>query len=95
MHLEVLNPNLFLLYFFHELDMQRIMKGGSWTFNKASSHHKEAGGRNESNHFTAFSGRLLCIRIHDLPTCGFVAERIVKAIGNFIGGLHVSKFQKL
>ena len=34
-------------------------------------------------------------QIHDLPTRRFVAERIVKDIGNFIGGLHISKFQKL
>ncbi|XWS52451.1 hypothetical protein CRYUN_Cryun11dG0071500 [Craigia yunnanensis] len=29
-----LSPSLFLFQFFHEMDVERVIKGGPWTFNQ-------------------------------------------------------------
>ena len=33
-HIKDLSPSLFLFQFFHELDVERVIKGGPWTFNQ-------------------------------------------------------------
>ena len=34
MCIKSLQPNLFLFQFFHERDLQRVIKGGPWSFNR-------------------------------------------------------------
>ena len=78
-----LNPSLFLFQFFHELDTERVIKGGPWTFNQhmlIMSRLKL--GDNPSQiplHSAGFQ-----IQVYDLP-CGCQTEKVGKEIGNFIG----------
>ena len=71
-----IHPSLFLFQFFHELDMDRVIKGGLWTFNQ----HLLITGRLKVGDnptqillfFTEF-----WIQVHDLP-CGFMSEKVGK-----------------
>ena len=78
-----LSSNLFLFQFFHELDMERVVKGGPWTFNQhllIISHLKIG---DSPNQVPLFSSEFW-VQVHDLP-CGFMSEKVGKEIGKFIG----------
>ena len=32
--IRAVSPNLFIFQYFHELDMDRVVKGGPWTFDR-------------------------------------------------------------
>ncbi|XWS66198.1 hypothetical protein CRYUN_Cryun05aG0179300 [Craigia yunnanensis] len=78
-----INPALFLFQFFHELDIERVIKGGPWTFNQhllITSRLKVGDNPNQIPlYFTDF-----WIQVYDLPY-GFMSERVGKEICNFVG----------
>ena len=75
--------NLFLFYFFHKLDMQRVINGGSWTFDRYLLLTRVVTPGIKPNTVQLFHADIW-FQIFDLP-CGFLAERVVRDIGNFIG----------
>ena len=83
MCMKELQKNLYLFQFFHQRDVDRVLKKGSWSF--------------EQNHFLCM--RLkdgeqptkiplfmvdFWVQVHDLP-CGFMSEKVAIQVGNYIG----------
>lgn len=65
----------FIFKFFHEKDIQRILREGPWAFENATLVLKrlKEGDRVE-----------FWVQVHDVP-CGFMTERIAEQIGNAVG----------
>nr|GMD36157.1 uncharacterized protein LOC109167503 [Ipomoea batatas] len=78
-----LQNNTFLFQFFHELDMQRALEDGPWSFEQnllvLSKIHPGMPPASMPLDTTEF-----WVKIHDLPL-GFFSKKYAKAIGNFIG----------
>ena len=78
-----LRPTLFLFQFFHEMDVDRAVRGGPWTFNQNLL---------VINRLTFGVNPVLVplfhvdfrIQVHNLP-CDFMSERVCKEMGNYIG----------
>lgn len=77
------SPGIFLFQFFHRLDMEKVLKGGPWTFDN----HVLALGRMQMgvpiqaislNHVDFW------VQCHNLPI-GFMSELVGKYLGNYIG----------
>ena len=71
--LKYLNPNLFLFCFFHELDMQRVINGGLWTFDRHLILTCVEGLRINPGTIQLFQADIW-VQIFDLPS-GFLAQR--------------------
>lgn len=71
-------PNMFLFKFFHELDMQRVLDDGPWTFNSQALVVKklEVG---EQLSDVKLVDLFMWLQIYDLPT-GFNSEIILKLV---------------
>ncbi|XWS54770.1 hypothetical protein CRYUN_Cryun10bG0117700 [Craigia yunnanensis] len=78
-----LRPILFLFQFFHEMDLERVVKGGPWTFNQnlLLTSRLEIG--MNPVHVPLYQADF-SIQVHDLP-CGFRSERVCKEVGNCVG----------
>ncbi|KAJ9152984.1 hypothetical protein P3X46_026481 [Hevea brasiliensis] len=70
--IEEIGPQLFLFQFFHQVDLNRVIEGGPWSFNNhlVITHHLKPGE--------------IPAQIHDLPV-GFNTEAVAQKLGNFIG----------
>lgn len=84
LYVKELGPNLYLFQFCHELDIKRVIEGSPWTFNRALLVFERLQvGINpkdiQLNHIDIW------VQIHDLQA-GFRSERVIKDIGNYIGG---------
>lgn len=75
---ETIIPNLFLFKFFHELDLQRVLDDGLWTFNNQALLIKrlEMG---EQLSEIKLKELYMWIQIYDLPI-GFNSESILKSM---------------
>lgn len=83
MYVKRLEPNRFLFQFYHELDIKRVIEGSPWTFGRfhlVFERLKE--GDNPRN--LAINKLAIWIQLHDMST-GFMSQRVVKDIGNYIG----------
>ena len=78
-----LGPSLFLFQFFHEMDVERVIKGGPWTFNQHLLLLSRLAVRINPTHVSLFLADFW-VQIHDLPY-GFMSEKVCKEVGNFIG----------
>ena len=78
-----LSPSLFLFQFFHEMDVERVLKGGPWTFNQHFLIIKRLEIGDNPTQMQLFHGEFW-IQVHELP-CGFMSEKVCKEIGNYIG----------
>lgn len=76
-------PNIFLFKFFHDLDVQRVLNDGPWTFNQQALLIKklEDGDQLQS---LKLSELYIWVQVFDVPI-GFNSEYIHKGIGNYIG----------
>ena len=78
-----LSLTLFLFQFFHEVDVKKVLELGPWTFDqyiliiKLLEENEQP--QNVRLCFTSF-----WIQIYNLPI-GFMSEKILKDIGNYIG----------
>ncbi|XP_074326882.1 uncharacterized protein LOC141664827 [Apium graveolens] len=83
MEIHDLGGQRYSFVFFHVLDLQKVVEGGSWTFEQnLLLHHKlEA---NEDAHLVRLNRMDIWVQIYDLPT-GMLSERILKSIGDYIG----------
>lgn len=80
---ETNTPNLFMFKFFHELDVQRVLDDGPWSFNNQALMVKrlELGERLSD---IQLSEMYIWVQVYELPV-GFNSEFILKSIGNYIG----------
>lgn len=76
-------PNLFMFKFFHELDVQRVLDDGPWTFNNQAFMVKrlEVGERLSDINLNEL---YMWVQVYDLPV-GFSSEFVLKSIGNYVG----------
>uniref|UniRef100_A0A803QPD1 CCHC-type domain-containing protein n=1 Tax=Cannabis sativa TaxID=3483 RepID=A0A803QPD1_CANSA len=83
MYVKELHPNHFLFQFYHEVDIERVIEGSPWTFDRAPLiFERVKPGENPR------SIQLNCleywIQLHDM-TSGFMSERVARDVGNYIG----------
>ena len=82
-NIKVIALNRFIFQLFHDFDVDRIIKGDPWMFNRYLLLMKEiALGLNPST-FPLYTMNIW-IQIYDLP-CGLLSERVVQDIGNYLG----------
>ena len=75
-------PGLFLFKFFHQVDLQRVLDTGTWSFDGhlLLLHHLQPGvDPSVPLHHTLF-----WVHVYDLPP-GFMAQGIGEQVGNYIG----------
>lgn len=78
-----LGPNLFIFQFFHELDLERVINGGPWTFEQhLLIFSKLETGMNPMQMDLVEVD--FWVQVHDLPV-GYMSERIARDIGNYVG----------
>lgn len=75
--------NMFLFKFFHDLDVQRVLNDGPWTFNQQVLLLKKLEGDDQLQNIR-LSDLFIWIQVYDLPI-GFNSEIIHKSIGNYVG----------
>lgn len=75
--------NLYLFQFYHELNIQRVIDGSSWSFNRKTLIIARTldGDITRGVNLNTLD---LWVQIHDLRV-GFISEKIVKEVGNYIG----------
>ncbi|KAF4399186.1 hypothetical protein G4B88_023780 [Cannabis sativa] len=83
MYVKELNPNLFLFQFYHEIDIQRVIDGSPWTYDRKPlifTRLKEGDNPRlvEINHMDMW------VQLHNLHS-GNMTLSVVTALGNFIG----------
>ncbi|KAH9717190.1 CCHC-type domain-containing protein [Citrus sinensis] len=78
-----LSPTLFLFQFFHEIDINRVLESGPWTFDQHILLVKRLEEDEQPQNIPLFSTSFW-IQIYNLPI-GFMSEKILKDIGNYIG----------
>ncbi|XP_060972463.1 uncharacterized protein LOC133038358 [Cannabis sativa] len=78
-----LGPNRYLFQFFHELDVQTVIDGSPWTFNRCPLvfHRLKKG---EDPKVVPLHKIDFWVQIHDLKS-GFMLERVVRSAGGYIG----------
>lgn len=76
-------PNLIIFKFFHELDLQRVLSDGPWTFNNQVLMLKKMEEGVQLSEIK-LSEIYIWMQVYDLPI-GFNSEFILKSIGNHVG----------
>lgn len=76
-------PNIFLFKFFHDLDMQRVLDDGPWTFNQQVLLFKRLE-KEEQLHMMKLTDLFMWVQVYDLPM-RFNSECVHKSIGNYVG----------
>lgn len=87
-YIKDLEANLFLFQFYHEVDVKRVMDGCPWSFNRRAlvmSRLKDG----ENPRCVELNSMDLWVQIYDLKA-GFMTERIVQEIGNYVGNFVAS-----
>ncbi|XP_060973894.1 uncharacterized protein LOC133039105 [Cannabis sativa] len=83
LYVKELEPNLFLFQFYHEVDIERVIEGSPWTFDRAPLIFERVK-QGENPRQVVLSHLELWVQIHNMVT-GFMSERIIQGIGNYIG----------
>ncbi|KAM6597601.1 uncharacterized protein LOC115718091 [Cannabis sativa] len=83
-YIRELDTNRYLFQFYHELDVQSVVDGSPWTFNKCPLvfHRLRKGEDPKVVHLHKMD---FWVQLHDLKS-GFMLERVVKSAGEYIGG---------
>lgn len=83
MYVKELGPNLYLFQFYHTLDINGVVDGSPWTFNRTPLiFERLQKGVNPLN--VKLHHLDIWVQIYDLQT-GFRSERVIKDVGNYIG----------
>ncbi|XP_060963951.1 uncharacterized protein LOC133033270 [Cannabis sativa] len=83
MYVKELNPNLFLFQFYHEVDIQRVIDGSPWTYDRKPfifTRLKEG----DNPRLVKINHVDMWVQLHDLQT-GNMTLSVVTALENFIG----------
>ncbi|KAM6548427.1 hypothetical protein CsatB_020103 [Cannabis sativa] len=94
MYVKIIEQNRFLYQFFHEIDIQRVLTGSPWTYDRKQLilERLKKGGNPRT---IALNSLDLWVQIHDLQS-GFKTARAVQQAGNYIGqflGTDLNNFQ--
>ncbi|KAM6549548.1 hypothetical protein CsatB_021224 [Cannabis sativa] len=83
MYVKELEHNLYLFQFYHEVDIERVMEGSPWTFDRVPLIFERL--KQGENPRTVMLNKLeFWIQIHNLTT-GFMSERVIRDLGNYLG----------
>uniref|UniRef100_A0A803QIZ5 DUF4283 domain-containing protein n=1 Tax=Cannabis sativa TaxID=3483 RepID=A0A803QIZ5_CANSA len=83
LYVKILEPNRFLFQFFHEIDIQRVINGSPWTFDRKQLIIERLKPGMNPKH-TALNTLDMWVQIHDLQL-GFRTEKAIREAGRFIG----------
>lgn len=81
-YVKELDANLYIFQFYHELDVRRVIDGSPWSFNRKVFIITRMEGNNPR--CMQLDSLDLWVQIHELLV-GFMSERIIQEVGNFIG----------
>lgn len=82
-YIKELDVNLFLFQFYHEIDINRVIEGSPWTFNRKVliiSRMKEG----DNPRCVPLNTIDLWVQIHDLQP-GFMSDKVFSEVGNQVG----------
>lgn len=83
LYVKDLGGGRFLFQFYHDLDVKRVLEGSPWTFGRFHLVlERLTEGQNPRE--VDLNKIVLWVQIHGM-TAGFMSERVVKDIGNYIG----------
>ncbi|XP_060959153.1 uncharacterized protein LOC133030431 [Cannabis sativa] len=83
MYVKELNPNLFLFQFYHEIDIQRVIDGSPWTYDRKPfifTRLKEG----DNPRLVEINQMDMWVQLHNLQP-GNMTLSVITALGNFIG----------
>ncbi|KAF4376444.1 hypothetical protein G4B88_000132 [Cannabis sativa] len=83
MTVKILEQNRFLFQFYHEIDIQRVINGSPWTFDRKHLILKRLKTRDNPK-MVELDTIDMWVQIHDLQS-GFKTEQAVQKAGNYIG----------
>ncbi|XP_062094341.1 uncharacterized protein LOC133800401 [Humulus lupulus] len=83
MYVKQLETNKFLFQFFHEIDINRVMEGTPWTFNRTPV-ILERLKLGENPRVVPLNTMEIWVQVYNLKV-GFMSDRVLKACGDFIG----------
>lgn len=75
-------PNVFIFKFFHELDIQRVLDDGPWTFNQQVLLVKKLAAVDQLANIK-LTELYIWIQVYDLPI-GFNSDSILQSIGKYV-----------
>lgn len=82
-YIKEVDHNIYIFQFYHEVDITRVMEGSPWTFGRFHlilERMKEG-----NNSHTMLINKLdLWVQLHGMHA-GFMSQRVVKDVGNYIG----------
>lgn len=82
-HIREIDVNLYLFQFYHVVDIKRVIDGSPWSFNRkvlVIARMKDG----DVPRSVRLNSLDVWVQIHDLRA-GFMTEKIVKEVGNYIG----------
>uniref|UniRef100_A0A803NVH1 DUF4283 domain-containing protein n=1 Tax=Cannabis sativa TaxID=3483 RepID=A0A803NVH1_CANSA len=82
-YIKELDTNRYLFQFYHELDIQAVIDGSPWTFNRLQLIFHRLN-RGEDPRMVRLHKLDMWVQLHDLKY-GFMSEWVVKHVGNYIG----------
>ncbi|KAM6592517.1 hypothetical protein CsatA_000220 [Cannabis sativa] len=82
-YIRELDTNRYLFQFYHEIDVQAVIDGSPWTFNRSPLifHRLKRG---EDPKLVRLHCLDLWVQIHDLKT-GYMLEKVVRKAGDYVG----------
>ncbi|XVF36543.1 hypothetical protein REPUB_Repub19eG0066800 [Reevesia pubescens] len=72
-YIKDLSPSLFLFQFFHKLDVERVIKGGPWTFNQNLLFMRQLETGINPLQVSLFHAEFW-VQVHEVP-CRFMSEK--------------------
>ncbi|XP_060965565.1 uncharacterized protein LOC115700201 [Cannabis sativa] len=83
LYVKELEHNLYLFQFYHEVDIERVMEGSPWTFDRVPLIFERL--KQGENPRSVVLNRIeFWVQIHNMTT-GFMSEVVIQRLGNYIG----------
>ncbi|XP_074323213.1 uncharacterized protein LOC141660153 [Apium graveolens] len=82
-YVKALKSNRFIFQFYHEMDIKRVIEGSPWTFGRFQlvfTRMKDG----DDPRSLAINNLDLWVQLHGMSP-GFMSQRVVQDIGNYIG----------
>ncbi|XP_060965486.1 uncharacterized protein LOC133034418 [Cannabis sativa] len=83
MYVKELEPNRFLFQFYHDLDINRVIEGSPWTFNKLQFVFTRLKNGDIPRN-VAIKHLDIWVQVHDLQS-GFKSAQVLRDLANYIG----------
>uniref|UniRef100_A0A803PKJ9 DUF4283 domain-containing protein n=1 Tax=Cannabis sativa TaxID=3483 RepID=A0A803PKJ9_CANSA len=82
-YVKELSHNHYIFQFYHEVDIERVIEGSPWTFDRAPLVFERVK-HGENPRLLTLETLNLWDKLHDM-TSKFMSERVIKDVGNYIG----------